>query len=65
MGLVDKDTLEVYSVTTMTEAENFFGNLVITEYNGESGEILMQNTLNEKGEVEKSNSLSEIDRDSY
>lgn len=66
VGLVDKDTLEVYSVSTVTKAENFFGNLVVTEYDGKSGDIILQNMLNEKGEVVETNSpSSDIDKDSY
>lgn len=51
VGLVDKDTSEVFSVSTITEAKNFFDNLVVTEYDAESGEILLQNMLDGKGNV--------------
>lgn len=65
VALVDEYTLEVYSVSTITEFENYFGSIVITEHDGESGEILLQNIVDETGEIIESNIQDESNTQDY
>lgn len=66
IAIVDKETFEVFSVSTVEESEKENG-MTVTEYDGESGEILLQNNLVGNKVVEKENSVKpmKIDKGSY
>jgi hypothetical protein len=67
LAIIDEKTYEVLSFTTVNENDDLTG-LIFTEYDGESGEVLLQNNVIDNEVVKDASDqiqLSKIDKGSY